>query len=133
MILIADDNASIREGIKTLLAIQRPEWRLYGEAASGEEALESACTLKPDIVLLDMSMPGKTSGVEAALRISRLPFASSVVLLSAEDANVLRALIGTTGAQAFVDKSNVTRDLIPTIERILEGRKLISQLGSANP
>ena len=64
-ILIADDHEIVREGIRTLIDRSRPEWDICGEATNGEEAIEAVKSLKPDVVVLDITMP-KMSGLEAA-------------------------------------------------------------------
>jgi two-component system, NarL family, response regulator DegU len=70
-ILIVDDHEIVRDGIRTLLSRSRHEWTICGEASNGEEAIEAAKTLKPDVVILDITMP-KMSGLEAAPQIARL-------------------------------------------------------------
>ena len=70
-ILLVDDHEIVREGIRTLITRSRPDWEICGEARDGEEALEAVRTLKPDVVILDITMP-KMSGLEAAPRIAKL-------------------------------------------------------------
>ena len=67
-IVIVDDHEIVREGIRTLITRSRPEWNIVGEASSGAEAIEICKTLKPDVLILDITMPGM-SGLEAALKI----------------------------------------------------------------
>jgi response regulator NasT len=109
---------SIREGIRVLLDRWRPGWNLAGEAADGEEVVRMAAFLKPDVIVLDVSMPG-TSGVEAALRIAELGIESRIVLLAAQDSSVISRLAAQVHAYGYVDKRNIVRDLIPAIERAL--------------
>jgi NarL family two-component system response regulator LiaR len=73
-IVIVDDHEIVREGIRTLITRSRPEWNIVGEASSGTDAIEICKTLKPDVLVLDITMPGM-SGLEAALKIaeSELP------------------------------------------------------------
>jgi hypothetical protein len=70
-ILIVDDHEVVREGLKALLAKARPEWETCGEATTGEQAIEFVRDLKPDIVLLDITMPG-IGGFEACSRMRKL-------------------------------------------------------------
>ena len=68
-ILIVDDHEIVREGIRTLIARARPNWEIIGEASSGAQALEMCETLKPDVIVLDITMPGM-SGLEAASKMA---------------------------------------------------------------
>jgi YesN/AraC family two-component response regulator len=64
-ILIVDDHEVLREGVRTLITRERPQWEICGEAKSAQEALEACRTLKPDVTVLDITMPGM-SGLEVA-------------------------------------------------------------------
>ena len=70
-ILIADDHDLMRRGVKTLLE-SRPGWRVCGEANTGRDAVSKSEELRPDIVILDLSMPD-LNGLEAARRIRKVP------------------------------------------------------------
>lgn len=70
-ILIVDDHEIVRKGIRDIIRESRPEWEICGEASSGAEAIELGKALKPDVAILDISMPGM-SGVEAASQIAGL-------------------------------------------------------------
>ena len=79
-ILIVDDHEIVREGIRTLLSRSRPEWEIVGEAVNGQLAIEAVKNLKPDVVILDVTMP-VMSGLEAVtVTCSRL-CASWVILI----------------------------------------------------
>ena len=69
-ILIVDDHEIVREGIRTLLGRSRSEWQICGEASNASEALTAVKTLEPDVVILDITMPG-TRGLEVAKRDDR--------------------------------------------------------------
>ena len=70
-ILIADDHEIVREGVRTLIGRSGREWEICGEASDGEEAIEAVGTLKPDVAILDITMP-KMNGLEAARQIATL-------------------------------------------------------------
>jgi DNA-binding NarL/FixJ family response regulator len=119
-ILIADDHEIVREGIRTLIDRSRPEWEICGEAPNGEEAIEAVRTLKPDVVVLDITMP-RMSGLEAAPRIAKLGLGCRVLMFTMHDSERLTIEARQAQAQGLVLKSQAARDLIRAIERLLAG------------
>jgi len=119
-ILIVDDHEIVREGIRTLLGRARPGWEICGEASNGAEALEKVKSLEPDIVILDITMPGM-NGLEAAARINKLGVRSKVVIFTMHDSERLAKEVRDVGARGYVLKSQAARDLVQAIERILAG------------
>lgn len=115
-ILIADDNDMVRRGV-TLILSAFPEWEVCGEARDGSEALQKARELLPDLILLDISMPG-LSGLEVArLLRHELPKAKIVIMSQHDPVRLLpRAL--EAGAHSCVDKSCLNTDLLASIERV---------------
>ena len=114
-ILIADDNEHVRRGVKSILA--RTPWEVCGEAKDGDEAIQSAAALLPDLVLLDVSMPG-ISGLEVARQLHETSPAIKIVVMSQHDPVVLLPRALEMGAHACVDKGRLVTDLVPTIERV---------------
>jgi DNA-binding NarL/FixJ family response regulator len=126
-ILLADDHTETRQAIRTLLAA-RPDWLICGEADNGLDAVEKAATLKPDLVILDLSMP-KMNGLEAA-KVIHTASPSLLLLLFSVDGRDLRTLsdIRAAGFRGIVSKANAW--LLPeAIEMVLEGKTFIN--GSA--
>jgi DNA-binding NarL/FixJ family response regulator len=119
-ILLVDDHEIVREGIRTLIARSRPEWEICGEARDGEEALEAVRTLKPDVVILDVTMP-KLSGLEAAPRIAKLGLGCRVLIFTMHDSERLTSEVRQAEAQGLVLKSQAARDLIRAVDRLLAG------------
>jgi DNA-binding NarL/FixJ family response regulator len=119
-ILLVDDHEIVREGIRTLIAKSRPEWEICGEATDGEQALEAVRTLKPDVVILDITMP-KMSGLEAAPRIARLGLGCRVLMFTMHDSERLSSEVRRAEAQGLVLKSQAARDLIRAVDRLLAG------------
>jgi DNA-binding NarL/FixJ family response regulator len=119
-ILLVDDHEIVREGIRTLISRSRPEWEICGEARDGEEALEAVRTLKPDVVILDITMP-KMSGLEVAPRIAKLGLGCRVLMFTMHDSNRLSSEVRQAEAQGLVLKSQATRDLIRAVDRLLDG------------
>jgi len=87
-ILIVDDHEIVREGIRTLIDRSRSEWEICGEATNGEEAIEVTKTLKPDIIVLDITMP-RMSGLEAARRIAKLGLGCRILMFTMHDSDRL--------------------------------------------
>lgn len=118
-ILIADDHAIVREGLRTLIGSE-PGIELVGEAADGEEAVQKARTLQPDVVLMDLVMPRK-DGLEAIREIKREnPEISILVLTSfAEEEKVFPAI--KTGAQGYLLKDSLPEELLKAIYDVHDG------------
>jgi DNA-binding NarL/FixJ family response regulator len=119
-ILIVDDHEIVREGIRTLLARSGTEWEVCGEASNGNDGLEAVKRLKPDVVILDITMPG-ISGLEAARRISKHGLCSRVLMFTMHDSEMLENEVRQAGAQGFVLKSQAARDLVLAIRTLLAG------------
>jgi DNA-binding NarL/FixJ family response regulator len=117
-ILIVDDHEVVREGVRTLINRERPEWEVCGEAKSAQEALEACRTLKPHVTVLDITMPGM-SGLEVASSIFGL--GSRVLMFTMHESEQLATEVSQAGAQGFVLKSQAAKDLIRGIERLLGG------------
>src|SRR5215469_7051608 len=117
-ILIADDHELVRQGLRSLLA-SRPSWEVCGEASDGREAIEKAAQLKPDIVLLDVSMP-RLSGLEAAAIIRQQSPAPEILIVSQHDPGEMLPSALKAGARGFVSKSEVADNLLSTIESIID-------------
>jgi len=122
-VLAVDDHPLIREGIAALISKQT-DMRLLGEASSGREAVEQFRLLNPDVVLMDVQMP-EMDGIDAMIAIrEECPAAKIIVLTTyAGDALAQRALMA--GAQAYVLKGSVRRELIDTIRAVYRGLKRV--------
>jgi DNA-binding NarL/FixJ family response regulator len=102
-ILLVDDHAAVRQGLRMLFQ-QEPAAAVIGEASTGAEALALAGNLKPDVVIMDVEMPGM-DGIEAtALLVAMLPQVA-VIILTMHGTSDKRARALAAGARAFVDKS----------------------------
>ena len=118
-ILIADDHGLMRAGLRSLLA-QNDAYEVVGEASNGNEALASALRLRPEVVLMDVSMPGP-GGIETTRNLrERLPDVKVVILTVHEDEALLREAV-RAGASGYVVKRSVESELFAAIAAALRG------------
>ena len=115
-ILIADDFKPIRNAVADILSRQ-PEWEVCGEADNGPEALRLVTELNPDVVLLDISMPGM-DGLQAARLIHESVPSTKIIILSHHDPAQLITDARKAGAQECVDKGRIAADLVASIRRL---------------
>lgn len=127
-IILADDHAAMRHGLRLILE-QQPDFEVLGEVSDGREAVALAETLKPDVAVLDITMPN-LNGIEAARQITAKQPEVSVIILSmhADESFVLRAL--KAGARGYVLKESAEGDLINAIRLVSEGKSFFSPLVS---
>ena len=116
-ILIVDDNEPVRRSIQSLL-VSRKGWFVCGEAADGLQAVEEAKSLRPDLIIMDVSMPNM-NGLDAARVILREVRESRILIISQNDPAIVRRQAAEAHAQGFIEKSNIHRDLIAAVEVIL--------------
>jgi DNA-binding NarL/FixJ family response regulator len=119
-ILIVDDHEVLREGLKSLLAKARPDWEVCGEGTDGNQAIQLAQELKPDLVILDITMPGM-SGLEAASRMRKLRINIPIVIFTMHYSQRLETEVREVGAQGYVLKSQAAPDLVVAVDTILAG------------
>jgi DNA-binding NarL/FixJ family response regulator len=114
-ILLVDDHEVVRAGLATLL---QDSWDICGEAANGLEAIDKVLALKPDVVVLDLSMP-VMGGTAAARQIRLLSPATKIVLLSMHDTEAVVQLSRLVGADACVSKRSAATELRKAIAAVL--------------
>lgn len=119
-ILVADDHEIVLEGIRTLLGRSGRDWEICGEARNGREAVEMAHSLKPDLVVLDVTMP-VMSGLTAAVQIARSNADCRILIFTMHEAERLGQEVRETGAHGYVLKSQAARDLVRAIDYLLAG------------
>jgi DNA-binding NarL/FixJ family response regulator len=123
-ILIADDFKHWRRQVQLLLRA-RSELQIIAETSDGLEAIREAEVLKPDLVLLDISLP-KLNGIEAARRIRQRSPGSRIVFLSQNsDPEIVQAAL-STGAEGYVYKSDAQSELLPALNAVLLGKPFVS-------
>jgi len=123
-ILIADDHEIVRHGVRNLLA-SIPTYECCGEATTGRQAVKMAEAEKPDIAILDISMP-ELNGIEAARQILRLCPETKILIFTVHDAERLVYEVFQAGAHGYILKSDAGRHLLSALESVLEGRHYFS-------
>jgi DNA-binding NarL/FixJ family response regulator len=122
-VLIADDHLFYREGLRVMLGAV-PEIQLVGEATTGDEAIERAIVLQPDVVLMDLKLPG-ASGIEATRRIVREnPRIGVLVLTMFDDDSVFAAI--RAGARGYLLKDARLEDVVRAIDAVGRGEAIFS-------
>jgi DNA-binding NarL/FixJ family response regulator len=116
-ILVADDFSPWRAKVRDILRA-RPQWTIACEACDGQQAVQKAAALRPDVVLLDLGMPG-LNGIEATKKIrERSPESRVVILTQCSDPDIKDVSL-QVGAEAYVVKTKAASELLPTIEAAL--------------
>ena len=122
-VLIADDHAIVREGIRMILAMQ-DDIEVVGEAADGGEAIEKAEKLSPQVILMDISMPG-LGGLEATLEILKRKPESKILVLTQYDNTEYIYRFLKAGAAGYLLKKAVGSDLVSAIRAVSQGKSFI--------
>lgn len=118
-ILLADDHAVLRAGLRALLEPEH-DMTVVGEASTGEEALEGARELRPDVVVMDLSMPG-VGGLEAMRRIAALELGVKVLVLTVHAEEEYLFPVLEAGGSGYVTKTSADRELIDAIRAVARG------------
>jgi DNA-binding NarL/FixJ family response regulator len=123
-VLVVDDHPFYREGLKSLLGARSAHIEVVGEAPTGEEAIDLCSTLRPDVVLMDLQMPGM-GGIHATQRIvAEYPSVAVLVLTMHDDNSVLPAL--QAGARGYLLKDASVDDVIRAIEAVHAGQSVLA-------
>lgn len=115
-ILLVDDHPIVRQGLRTLLE-GRSGWEVVGEASDGLEAVDKVVSLKPDVVVLDVTMP-RMNGLEACRLIRQKTSALEVLFVTQHDSPQMMREALEAGARGYVVKSNAARDLLKAVEAV---------------
>lgn len=118
-VLVVDDHAMVREGIRMILGAE-PDVQVVGEAADGKEAIEKTRELSPDLVLMDVAMPG-LGGLEATLEIRKLYPETRILVLSQYDNREYIFRFLKAGASGYILKSAAGRELVTAVRAVHDG------------
>ena len=139
-ILLVDDHAMFRSGMKALLESERG-FEVVGEAASGDEGVDRVRELKPDVVVMDLSMPG-SNGLDATRRIAALGLKARVLVLTVHAEEEYLVPVVEAGASGYLTKTSADQDLVDAIRIVARGevylppkatRLLLQQYRNATP
>jgi DNA-binding NarL/FixJ family response regulator len=123
-ILVADDHELVRRGIRGLLRARRG-WTVVGEAVNGREAVEKANRLKPDVAILDISMPD-LDGLQATRRIREVVPSTKVVVLTMHDSDQMVRRVLDAGALGYVLKSDLATQLVKAVKDVSAGKQFLT-------
>jgi DNA-binding NarL/FixJ family response regulator len=127
-ILIADDHAVVRHGLRALLETQ-PGWRVVAAARNGREALEKTVEIKPDVAILDFGMP-LLNGLDAAGLILKASPKTRVIFLTMHANEELIEKTVKAGARGYILKSDAERDLITAVDTVLHDKTFFTAAAS---
>jgi len=123
-ILVADDHELVRRGIRGLLRARRG-WTVVGEAMNGREAVEKANRLKPDVAILDISMPD-LDGLQATRQIRKAVPTTEVVVLTMHESDQMVRRVLDAGALGYVLKSDLATQLVKAVKDVSAGKQFLT-------
>lgn len=123
-ILLADDHELVRHGVRGLLQARRG-WTVVGEATNGQEAVEKACKLKPDVAILDISMPD-SDGLQATRKIRASSPTTAVVVLTMHESDQMVRRVLDAGALGYVLKSDLAAQLVNAVKDASAGKRFLT-------
>ena len=123
-ILVADDHELVRRGIRGLLRAPRG-WKVVGEAANGREAIEKANKLKPDVAIVDLTMPD-LDGLQATRKIREESPATKVVVLTMHESDQMVRRVLDAGALGYVLKADLATHLVKAVRDVSTGKLFLT-------
>ena len=124
-ILVADDHEIVRIALRRLIELE-PGWEVCAEASDGREAVTLAETLRPDVVVLDLSMP-RLNGLEAARQIKQALPTTEVLIFTAEESEEIIHQVFEAGALGYILKSDLTGHLAAAIRALSEHKQYFTK------
>src|SRR5215471_9222143 len=115
-VLIVDDHILVRRGLRAILETHA-EWEVCGEAANGQEAIQKAVELQPDLIMMDITMPG-LSGLQATRQVRELLPQTEVLILTMHESREIMRAAQEAGARGFVVKSDPDNRLIEAVRTV---------------
>ena len=131
-LLIADDHEFVREGLIRVLSERHPEWEIVGVAVDGRDALEMGERLRPDVAILDLSMP-HLNGLQVTEQLARTVPGIKIMILTVHAAEPVLRQVRVAGAKGLLAKNDAPRKLVDAIEKILEGAPFVTSEASSRP
>jgi DNA-binding NarL/FixJ family response regulator len=127
-ILVADDHDVVRQGLRSIIQ-EQPQWKIIAEVKDGRDAVAKASELKPDIAILDISMPS-LNGLDATRQISKLNTHTKILILSMHDSEQVIENVLNAGAWGYVLKADAASDLVRAMQALLAGQTFFTQKAS---
>jgi DNA-binding NarL/FixJ family response regulator len=127
-ILVADDHDVVRQGLGSLIQ-EQPQWKIIAEVKDGRDAVAKASELKPDIAILDISMPA-LNGLEATRQIIKVNPQTKVLILTVHDSEQVIESVLNAGARGYVLKADAASDLVRAMQALLAGQTFFTQKAS---
>ena len=128
-VVVADDHGVVRKGVRLVLS-EAPEIEIVGEACDGDEAVEMASALQPNVMILDVAMP-KRNGIQAATQIAKAEPGVGIIMLSmySDEEYLMRAI--SAGAKGYLLKDSAEPDLVTAVRTVAAGRPFFSTVLTA--
>jgi len=123
-ILVADDHELVRRGVRALLGVRR-DWKIVGEVADGKQAVEKARQLRPDVLIVDISMPN-LDGLEATRQILQVSPQTKVLTLTMHESDQMVRRVLEAGALGYVLKSDLARQLVKAVRSVSQGKVFLT-------
>ena len=120
-----DDHLVVRRGVAGVIGDARPDWEVCGEASTGREAVAAAASLKPDVVVMDISMPDM-NGLEATREILKDNPGTEVLILSVHESDQIVHDVLAAGARGYILKQDAGTDLIAALEAVRQHRLFLT-------
>lgn len=120
-VLVVDDHQLVRKSIENLLA-REPDMQVVGTAENGRVAVQKARAEKPDVIIMDVSMP-ELDGIRAAREINSLGISAHIIMLSMHHSTALVQQARMNGADGYIIKQKANSDLVPAIRAVFKGLK----------
>jgi len=130
-ILIADDHELVRKGLVSILHESHPEWKVVAEVSNGTDAIERGESLRPNVAILDLSMPGM--GLEVVERLLKSVPRMHILILTMHAAAPILQRLKKTGVNVYVVKNEASAMLVTAVERMLAGEPFFSSRSASRP
>jgi len=129
-ILVADDHEFVRRGLISILLARHPDWQIVAEASNGTDAIQLAESTKPDIAILDLSMPGR-NGLEVTEHLRASAPAVRTLILTMHTGEQIVRNLRKAGAAAYMVKTEASSKLVDAVERLIAGHTFFSSQAAA--
>jgi DNA-binding NarL/FixJ family response regulator len=131
-ILIADDHELVRRGLISIINASHPEWKIVADVSNGAAAIELGISLRPDVAILDLSMP-EIDGLQAAKRLLEAVPGIRILILSVHAAAPIVHQLRRAGVNAYLAKNEAPEMLVDAVERILAGEPFFASARAYRP